>query len=472
MRRNTDPSATRVKAISRTAVWRSAAAALCTIAALASARPADAGQDSAQAASTTPLAAPKPRPTGRVSVYVDSWSSIPDEGVSRSFRTIITTATFRAPETESDGIDYGVDVRHSGLSGGTRPDRFSLYEGFVGARAADGHLRVRGGHLWLNDFGSLGSLAGGHVEFRQKDAAQEGIGRLRIGAFGGLEPKILDTGYYSGVKKFGVYGALDGAAGRRHSAGYVQVRDQSLTERSVLTTTNFVPVGRTFFLYQAAEYDLAKPAGEASAGLNYFYTNARVNPTARVELQGTYNRGRSIDTRGLADDVLNGRPISQSAALGLAYESRGGRVTVEPIARVRVYFGYTQDKSSREDKPANRTMIGGYAPNVGGSGLDIAASDTRTIRSNGNYHSSYVSVGRQVGRRAYVSGDYTTSLSVIRFSRSDGLVVEDRPSTRRVSGTGSINVGPATSIQITVDHTWDTDLRELRILSGLSYRFR
>lgn len=424
---------------------------------------ADAGQDA-------PLQ-PKPRPTGRVSVFVDSWSSVPDEGIGRSFQNIITTATYRAPETESDGIDFGIDIRHSGLTG-TRPERFSLYEGFAGARAADGHLRVRGGHLWLADLGALGSIAGGHVEVRQKDDAQKGIGRLRIGAFGGLEPKVLDTGYYSGVKKFGVYGALDGEAGRRHSVGYVQVRDLTITERSVLTTMNFVPVGRKFFLYQAAEYDLARPAGEGTAGLNYFYTNARVNPTSRVELQGTYNRGRSIDTRGLADDVLNGRPISQSTALGLAYESRGGRITVEPAGRVRVYAGFWQDKSSRDATPAQRTMIGGYAPNVGGSGLDITASDTRTTRSSGSYHSSYVSVGRQIGRRVYATGDYTTSLSVLRFSRSDGIIVEDRPSTRRISGTGSINVGSATSLQITVDRTWDTDVRELRILSGLSYRFR
>lgn len=415
---------------------------------------------------------PKPRPSGRISMFVDSWSTSPDDGPSRSFRNVITTATLRAPEGEADGLEYGMDMRHSGLSGGTQPNRFSLYEGFVGARAADGHLRIRGGHLWLTDLGALGSLAGGHVEVRQKESARQGIGQLRVGAFGGLEPKILDTGYYSGVKKFGVYGALDGDAGRRHSLGYIQVRDQSLIERSVLSATNFVPVGRTFFLYQAAEYDLSQPAGMAKGGFNYFYANARVNPSARVELQGTYNRGRSIDTRGIADDVLNGRPVSQATALGLAYESQGGRITVEPIARVRVYAGFTQDKSSREDKPAHRTMVGGYAPNVGGTGLDVAASDTRTLRSNGSYHSSYVSVGRQVGRRVYVSGDYTTSLSIIRFSLSNGLITEDRPSTRRLSGTSSVNVGPATSLQLTVDRTWDVGLRELRVLAGLSYRFR
>lgn len=426
----------------------------------------------AYAQSGTASMRPPARPTGRISVFVDSWSRSPDEGDSQSFRNIITNASLRAPEGDGAGVEYGVDVRHSGLSGGTRPERFSLYEGFVGGRTAGGHLRMRAGHVWLADLGALGSVAGGHVEASRGRPTSTGGTRIRFGAFGGLEPRIMDAGYAGGVRKFGAYGALDGDAGRRHSAGYVQVRDQSLVERSVVTLMNFVPVGRTFFLYQAAEYDLTKPAGEGRAGLNYFFANARVNPAPRLELQGNYNRGRSIDTRGLADDVLNGRPVSQSSALGLAYESRGGRITVEPVARIRVYAGYNQDRSSRDAVPANRTMIGGYAPNVGGSGLDLAASDTRTIRSSGSYHSTFVSVGRQLGRRVYLMGDYTTSLSTIRLSLGNGLTTEDRPSSRRLSGTATLNTSATTSIQITVDRTWDVGLRELRILSGLSYRLR
>ena len=108
-----------------------------------------------------------------------------------------------------------------------------------------------------------------------------------------------------------------------------------------------------------------------------------------------------------------------------------------------------------------------------GSGFDLSASETRVDRSTTNYHSEYVSVGHPIGRRAYVSGDYTSSLSVIRFTRgSDGFVIEDRPTTKRLSGTASVNVGPTSSVQITVDRTWDTRARKLRILSGVSYRFR
>jgi hypothetical protein len=72
----------------------------------------------------------------------------------------------------------------------------------------------------------------------------------------------------------------------------------------------------------------------------------------------------------------------------------------------------------------------------------------------------------------YVSFDYSTSLSVLRFQRSDGVVIETHPWMRRYSGSGSATLGRNMSLVFTVDHTRDDALRELRILTGLSYRFR
>jgi len=65
--------------------------------------------------------------------------------------------------------------------------------------------------------------------------------------------------------------------------GFVTLKNASLTERSVLTTTNFVPVGQKFFLYQALEYDMKAPAGQGNPGLTYFFTNARVSPTTLID---------------------------------------------------------------------------------------------------------------------------------------------------------------------------------------------
>jgi hypothetical protein len=106
------------------------------------------------------------------------------------------------------------------------------------------------------------------------------------------------------------------------------------------------------------------------------------------------------------------------------------------------------------------------------SGIDAAFSDARIERSTGPYHSRYVSVGRGIGRAAYASLDYSTSLSVIRFERLDGVIIEARPRTRRWSGSTSINVRRALSLLFTLDRTTDDTVRDLRILTGLSYRIR
>jgi hypothetical protein len=71
-----------------------------------------------------------------------------------------------------------------------------------------------------------------------------------------------------------------------------------------------------------------------------------------------------------------------------------------------------------------------------------------------------------------VSGDYSTSLSIVRFSRSDGIVVETRPHTTRFSGTASINVGRAVSLLAMVERTKDDQSRDMRLLTGITYRTR
>jgi hypothetical protein len=81
-------------------------------------------------------------------------------------------------------------------------------------------------------------MAGVLVEARHKPSS-EGDGTVRFGALGDLEPSPLDLQYVSGVRKAGGYVAYDGPGPRRHVLGYVQVRNESVIERSVLTTANF-----------------------------------------------------------------------------------------------------------------------------------------------------------------------------------------------------------------------------------------
>lgn len=421
------------------------------------------------------LGAPSPgraqvgRAWGRVSFFTTTTRVTPEAGDTRSWTEFVTTATYRTAEDDRDGTEFGLDARLAGYSIEGRDPRVSIYDAWVGTKLLDGAVRVRGGQLWLNELGGLGAIAGGTVEYRRPTRA----GRLRVAGFGGLEPKAYDTGYVNDVTRLGGYAALDGKGARRNIVGYVLVRDADLVERSVITTTNYVPVGRSVFLYQAAEIDLQGPAGQGSGGLTYFFVNARVSPASRVDLQGTYHRGRSIDARTITLDQLNGRPVAPSSLEGLLFESASGRLTVEIARGVRVYGGLGRDRNSRDSEPSNRLNAGAQAASLLGSGVDATVSISRIDRDTaGSFDSWYVSAGRSMGPSVYLSGDFTSALSVLRLARSDGFVVETRPRSQRFSGTAIVNLNRSLSLLATAEHTTDDEAAENRLMLGLTCRLR
>jgi hypothetical protein len=329
---------------------------------------------------------------------------------------------------------------------------------------------VKAGQMWLNDLGGLGSVGGGMVEYRQ--TADTTRLRWRAGGFGGVEPDIMKLGYASGVSKFGGYFALDGNGAQRSVVGYINVRNQSLTERSVLSFTNYLPVKRSVFIYQAAEVDLTGPGGQGSGGLTYFFINGRIAPARGADVQVTYHHGRSIDARSISEDILDGRPVPSKSLDGFLFESIGARVTVEVARGVRVFGGYGQDKNDRDADATDRLSFGVYAANLFGTGVDINVTDYRYQRgSASSYDSWYVSAGRSFGPRLYLSGEYTTSLSVLRYAREDGFIVENKPQTDRFGASANIYLTKALSLLVVADYTRDEGYKETRVLSGLSVRF-
>ena len=102
----------------------------------------------------------------------------------------------------------------------------------------------------------------------------------------------------------------------------------------------------------------------------------------------------------------------------------------------------------------------------------MSGSDARIDGPTGPYHSRYLSVGRSIGRSVYVSGDYSTSLAVVRFLRSDGVTIETRPWTRRLSGNVSATLNRQFSLIGVVDLTMDEGMNDLRVMTGLTYRLR
>lgn len=411
-------------------------------------------------------------PTGRVSIYANTAGRDFTDGTRQRNTDLSTAVSLESPRTDENGVEYALDLRETRYSSSATPDRVSIYDGFAGARfGGEWQLRVRAGHMWLQDLGTMGALAGGLFEVGQHRSNDEG--RFRVGAFSGLEPKLYETGYAPDVRKYGGYAAYERGFMRRHVVGYTTVKQGDMTERSVLSMTNFIPAGQRFFAYQAAEYETQGPAnGAVKRGLSYFLTNARITASSRVELNATYNRGRALDARQLTADLINGRALTTQALEGLKYESTGGRITVEVVRRLYVYGGYTRDRNNRDDASAARILVGGHAGNILGTGFDVSGSDSRIERATGPYHSKYFSVGHTLARSLYLSVDYSTSLSVVHFIRSDGVVIETKPSTRRYSGSASATLNRHFSLLGTLDYTIDDAMTEVRVLSGLSYRIR
>lgn len=414
-----------------------------------------------------------PRPTGRIAVYASGARATTAGGPATSYGDVMTAVSYSFLDRETDGVEYGLDLRHSAYTIEGRDPRVSVYTGFVGARLAGGHASVRAGHLWIDDLGGLGSVAGGQIEARSGDIPASGLGRWRGGVFGGLDPNLYTYGYGEGVRKLGGYAVLEGTRGRRHVAGYVNVHNGDLTERSVLSVANFVPAGPVY-IYQVAEYDLSPVAGgRGHDGLTYLFSTARWVVHPRVELQGTASRGRSVDARGLSDDIQAGRPVTQQSIDGLLYESVGGRVTAEVLPRVRAYVGYSRDKNNRDDVPAARWTAGGFASNLLGSGVDLTVSNSRMTRSSGSFHSTFVSAGREIAGRVYATAEFSTALSQVRFVRGDGLVVDTRPSTKRFGGNATVQLWRSMSGYVSLERTLDgDDYREWRALTGITFRLR
>ena len=411
---------------------------------------------------------------GRVSLFVQGGQSRPQDGSAAfSSNEAVATLTYKSAEQEENGLEYAFDGRGStyGAGGDDRQNRFSLWDAWAGGRFASGRIGLRVGQQWITELGGLGSVGGALVEVRGRKGKGKRKLRPRFGVFGGLEPKGWEAGWVSGVKKGGAYAALDGEGGQRHVLGFVTIRNAGLTERSVLSSTNFIPVGKKLFFYVAGEYDVARPGGQADAGLSYAFVNARWAVSSRVELQGLYHRGRSYDARTLTQDQVDGRPVDPRLLAGFLYESAGGRVTVEVARGVRVFAGYASDRGNRDDGSTGRVTAGFHASNVFRSGVDLTVSDNRIDRPDGAYDSWYASVGRSFGGKVYVSLDYATALSVLRFTGGDGVVVESRPRTKRFSLNGSVNVGRSVSLLFTAERGTDDFATDLRGNLGLSFRF-
>ncbi len=409
----------------------------------------------------------------RVSFFAQTGSTTSTTGGgTSSYSEIVTNASAASEVSDGEGFDYGFNVRYAGYpSQSDRQARTSVYDGWIGGRLLDGHLAVKVGQMWLNDLGSLGSVGGALVEYVQPGVIGKTT-RWRVGGFYGVEPKVLELGYATNVSKYGAYVVVEAPDMRRHVLGYVSIHNQSLSERSVLTFSNYLPLWKRLYIYQAGEFDLAGPAGQGHGGLTYLFLNGRYTISPDVEIQALIQHGRSLDARTITNDQLAGVPITSRALQGFLYSSNGGRLTVRVLKNLRVFGGYSRDTNNQDEAVTNRLTFGLFTFNLFGSGVDLNVTDNRMTRGTASsWDSWYVSLGRSLGGRVYVTADYSTSLSILQFTRLDGVVIETRPNSRRISISGMMNLWRVVSLQFTGEHTTADSYREDRFLTGLTFRF-
>ena len=409
---------------------------------------------------------------GRVSLFAQAAQRSQSGGENNLFTELVGTLMFRSSVGENGGFEYEVDSRFAGYpSTEGRRQRVSIYDAHVGWWSKGRIFGFRAGQVWLDELGALGSLGGVVAEARPFQKLPLGIGEMRVGGFWGLEPKIMEAGYVSNVNKFGGYLTIEGAAARRHVLGYVNIRNQGLTERSVLVFSNYIPIKREFYLYQAMEYDLQGPAGQGQGRLTYFFANARYSPLRLIELQGIYHHGRSIDARTITEQVHSGRPVSESALEGFLFESVGGRLTLRLVPGFQVFAGYAQDKTNEQDEKRDRLTFGFFGYNLFKTGLDLRVTNSRFSQAGrSSYNSWYVSLGKTFGRSLYLEGFYSSSVSILRYFGSQ-VQLETRPRTDLFGLSSVFYLTRRASLLLTLERTSGDLPGEIRALTGVSYRF-
>ncbi len=145
--------------------------------------------------------------------------------------------------------------------------------------------------------------------------------------------------------------------------------------------------------------------------------------------------------RLIADNLREGRPVSEAQLEGFLFESIGGRLTLRPWRNFQLYVGYAQDRTRQEEEKRDRFSFGIYSPNILRSGFDVTVSDTRFKTAAGSTSNAwYFSLGRDLGRTLYLEAYYRSSVAFLRLS-SLGVVVDRRPYSHLYGLSSVIRLG-------------------------------
>jgi hypothetical protein len=117
-------------------------------------------------------------------------------------------------------------------------------------------------------------------------------------------------------------------------------------------------------------------------------------------------------------------------------------------------------------------QYGLYSSDLFNSRVDIHFAGYRYMPPTGpSYGSWSFSAGRMIGDKLYLSGEYSSSLAILRQTEENGVIVENQPHSSRYNVSAIANLSRAISLQFSLDHiTGDLD-DETQFMAGISYRF-
>ena len=124
-----------------------------------------------------------------------------------------------------------------------------------------------------------------------------------------------------------------------------------------------------------------------------------------------------------------------------------------------------------EDGYPERFNLGLSFNNIGGAGFDFTATRSEIDRVDTTYDMTYVSVGKTLGPKVYLSLDYVNALSIFHFDDGDGGSIEVRPESDRYSLSLNANLNRTFSLLLVGEWMEHDDFEEIRALTGLTIRF-
>jgi hypothetical protein len=153
------------------------------------------------------------------------------------------------------------------------------------------------------------------------------------------------------------------------------------------------------------------------------------------------------------------------------FESFDFRVTSRVAGNFQVFGSYGRDRNNREENSNQRLTYGFFTGALGNTGIDFHFSGNRIYPPQGPAYDYWnVSAGKTIADRVYLSGEYTSSVSLVSISDENGIALRTGPRASLFGASGLVNLTRSLSLLLTVERSSDNNFSEMRVLGGVTFR--